>query len=71
MKCWCWLVHILGVQDSDANGILEMCTTYKQKIGLLPHLTESVSYRVIRNKLKGIDHNHNAHVVVNVYPRPM
>jgi tetratricopeptide (TPR) repeat protein len=46
-----WLVHILGVRD--ANEIPEMCTTYKQKIGLLPRLTESVSHRVIQNKLNG------------------
>eukprot|EP00956_Cyclotella_meneghiniana_P013497 scaffold19553_cov64-Cyclotella_meneghiniana.AAC.6 len=45
-----WLVKIL--QLANVDDIPSKCSTYEQKMGLLPRLAESLSYRMIQNKLQ-------------------
>lgn len=45
-----WLLKILNVESVEE--IPSKCETYQQKMGLLPRLAETLSYRMIQNKLQ-------------------
>ncbi|KAL7519896.1 hypothetical protein ACHAWX_004650 [Stephanocyclus meneghinianus] len=48
-----WILWILGMQN--INEIPDRCQMLKQKMGLLPRLAESLSFRMIQNRNTGKD----------------